>query len=157
MAESLRLRTLQLISETARKINSANRSFHATSSTPTILRSLPEHKPLLPILLAHDIPPKLAEACADRYDLYASELRSRTETKLAPYLVDRSRGQPASIYSVFLKNYDKALRDWSQTVLNTVLKSLKRDFVQLRNWEVTYPSPLWLPVGASSPKPPDGR
>lgn len=148
MAENLRLlRTLQLISETARKINPATRPINSTPKTPTILRSLPKHRSLLPLLLAHDVPPRLAEACAERYDKHASELRSRTETKLAPYLANRDGGQPASIYSVFLKSYSKALRDWSQTVLNAALKNLKRDFVQLHNWEVTYPPPLWLPVG----------
>lgn len=147
MAENLRfLRTLQIISETARKINPSARPIHKISNTTTILKSLPEHRSLLPILLSHDIPSKLAKACADRYDKYASELRSRTESKLTPYLINRDGGQPARVYAVFLKNYKQALRNWSQTVLNTVLKSLKRDSVQLHDWEVAYPPPLWLPV-----------
>ena len=149
MAERSRLlRALQLqrIAETARKINPNFRPTHTTSITPTILKSLPEHKPLLPLLLSHDVPPKLARVCADKYDTHANELRSKTETKLAPYLLKLSGGQPTGIYSVFLENYSQALRDWAQSVLNAALRNLKRESVQLRNWEATYPAPLWLPV-----------
>jgi hypothetical protein len=122
------------------------RPTHSTPMTPTVLKSLPEHKPLLPLLLSHDVPPRLAKACADKYDIHANELRSKTETKLAPYLLRHSGGQPAGIYSVFLENYSKALRDWAQSVLNVALRRLKRESVQLWNWEATYCAPLWLPV-----------
>lgn len=147
MTESLRfLRALQRIADTARRINPNPRPAPTIQATPNILTSLPEHKSLLPLLLSHDIPSKLARACADKYDGYANQLRSETESKLAPYLANRKKSQPAKAYSLFLDNYSKALRRWSQHILNAALKSLKRDSVELRNWEVTYPAPLWLPV-----------
>jgi hypothetical protein len=149
MAEKSRLlRVLQLqrIAETARKINPNARPTRTTSNTPTILKLLPEHKPLLPLLLSHGVPSKLASPCADKYDIHANELRSKTETKLAPYLLNPRDGQPAGIYSAFLDNYGQALRDWAQSVLNAALRSLKRESVKLQNWEATYPAPLWLPV-----------
>ena len=147
MAENTRfLRALQRIVDTARKINPNPRPIPIIQATPNVLTSLPEHKPLLPLLLSHDIPPKLAKACADRYDGYASQLRSEAETKLAPYLVNGGGSQPATIYSIFLKDYNRTLQCWSQSILNTALNSLKRDSVELRNLDVTHPAPLWLPV-----------
>ena len=149
MAEKSKLlRTLQFqrIAETARKINPNSRRIHTTPIAPTILKSLPDHKPLLPLLLSHGVPPRLAKACADKFDIHANELRSKTETKLAPYLLKLGGGQSAGIYSAFLENYSRALRDWAQSVLNAALRRLKRESVQLRNWEATYLAPLWLPV-----------
>lgn len=147
MAERSRfLRALQRIADTARRIDSTPRSTLTIQATPNVLTSLPEHKPLLPLLLSHDIPPKLAKACADRYDGYAVQLRSEAESKLMPYLVNGSESQPAMIYSIFLKDYNRTLQRWSQSILNAALKSFKRDSVELRNLEVTYPAPLWLPV-----------
>lgn len=147
-------RALQL-----QRIASTSRKFSVTAPTtptpllvtPTILKSLPEHTPLLPILLSHHVPSKLAKACADRYDRYADKLRLDTETKLAPYLLDQNEGQPARVYTVFLSNYSRALRDWAQSILNAALRSLKRDSAELRNWEATYPPPLWLPVCLAQP------
>lgn len=150
MAENSRfLRALQRIADTARRINSTPRPTPTIQTSPSILTSLPEHKPLLPLLLSHDIPPKLARACADRFEGYATQLRSEAESKLAPYLVNGSEGQPATIYSIFLRDYNRTLQRWSQSILNAVLKGLKRDSVELRNWDVTYPAPLWLPVRLS--------
>ena len=145
-ANSRILRALQMrrIVDTSRKINPTHSS---TPNTPSILTSLPEHKPLLPLLLSYHVPPTLAKACADRYDKYASQLRSETETKLVPYLVDSASGRPGRVYSLFLDNYNQTLRDWAQSTLNIALKSLKRDSAVLQNWDVTYPPPLWLPVG----------
>ena len=145
-AESPRvLATLQRIAETARKINSKSRPVHTTLGTPVILKSLPEHKPLLPLLLSYDIPSRLAKACADRYDQYASKLRSEAETKFAPHLLKRPR-HAAGVYSFFLGSYSQALRRWAQSILNAALKSLKRNSVELGNFDVTHPKPLWLPV-----------
>lgn len=147
MAENARfLRALRRIADTARRIDPTPRPTPTIQATPSILTSLPEHKPLLPLLLSHDIPPKLAGACADRYDGYASQLRAEAESKLTPYLVNGSESQPATIYSIFLKEYRRTLQRWSQSILNTALKGFKRDSVELRNLEVTYPVPLWLPV-----------
>lgn len=147
MADHLRIiRALQRISDTSRKFTSTTSTGRATPDIPTILKSLPEHKPLLPLLLSHGIPTKLANACADRYDRYASQLRLETEAKLAPYLVNLRRSSPRKVYSAFLHNYGKELRNWAQTVLNTTLNKLNRDSVELRNWDATYPAPLWLPV-----------
>jgi len=147
MAQTSRfLRALQRIVDTARKINPNPHPTPATQATPNVLTSLPEHKPLLPLLLSHDVPRKLARTCAERYDEYAIQLKSETESRLAPYLVNRRESQPAQVYSIFLNNYNQTLQRWSQSILNTALKSLKRDSVELRNWEVTYPAPLWLPV-----------
>jgi len=146
MAEDTRLfrqLQLQLISATARKFNTIARP---TPRTPTILKSLPVHKPLLPLLLSHGIPPKLAEACADKYDGQANRLRSEAETRLAPYLVEHSDSQPAGIYTLFLNEYSQTLWNWAQIVLNSALKNLKRNSRALGNWEVTYPEILWLPV-----------
>ena len=156
-ANSRLLRTLQLqrIANTSRKFNSAATpvpTAAATPATPTILKSLPEHRPLLPVLLSHSVPHNLAKACADRYDRYADQLRSDTEIKLAPYLLDHHDGQPARIYAVFLNNYSRTLRDWAQSTLNAALKSLKRSSKELQSWDVTYPPPLWLPVCLSRPK-----
>lgn len=138
------LRALQIISDTSRKINPA---IHPTTKFPTILKSLPEHKPLLPLLLSHNIPCNLAKECADRYDKCAKKLRSETEAKLAPYLVNRRRNKPARVYSLFLGNYNQALRDWAQSILDIALRGLQRDPVELGDWDVAHPAPLWLPVG----------
>jgi len=147
MAETSRLlRALQRIADTARKINPNPRPPAATQTTPNVLTSLPQHRPLLPLLLSHDIPPKVARACADRYDGYARRLKFAAESKLVPYLVNRNECQPAKVYSIFLGEYQQALRLWSQSILNTALKNLKRGSVELRNWDATYPAPLWLPV-----------
>ena len=147
MAENSRLlRTLRLISETSRKFHNITPTTHATPTTPTILRSLPRHKPLLPLLLSHGIPSKLAQVCADRYDRYATQLRSETETRLSPYLAHHRRDPPPSVYPVFLENYNQTLRDWAQSVLNATLKRLERDSTDIRNWDVTYPPPFWLPM-----------
>ena len=147
MAENSRLlRTLRLISETSRKFSNTTPTSHPTPPTLPILRSLPKHKPLLPLLLSHGIPSGLAKVCADRYDKYANQLRSETEIRLAPYLVHHRKDPPARIYPVFLKNYNQALRDWAQSILDATLKCLKRDCTEIRNWDVTYPPPLWLPV-----------
>lgn len=144
MAENLRLlRTLQRISDTARKINTTARP---APKVPLILKSLPEHKPLLPLLISHGIPSKLAEACADRYDKYASQLRLEAETRLAPHLVGHNDSRPDRVYTLFLKEYSQTLRDWAQTVLNSALKNLKRDSKELGNWDATHPEILWLPV-----------
>ena len=138
-----------------RRIADASRKFGRTKPTtstpniPKILKSLPEHRSLLPLLLSHGIPSQLATTCADRYDRCANELRSETETKLTPYLVNRRKNPPAVVYPVFLSNYTRALRDWAQSILNTALKCLKRGSVDLSDWDVTYPAPLWLPVSLS--------
>ena len=134
------LRTLQRISDTARKINTRTRP---PPKAPSILKSLPDHKPLLPLLLSHGIPSKLAEACADKYDKYANQLRIEAETRLAPHLSDC---QPGRVYTLFLKEYSQTLRDWAQIVLNSALKNLKRDSQELGSWSVTYSPILWLPV-----------
>lgn len=144
MAENSRLlRTLQRISDTARKINGKAR---LAPKAPSILKSLPEHKPLLPLLLSYGIPSKLAEACADRYDKYANQLRMEAETRLAPHLVEHHDSQSGRVYTLFLKEYRQTLRDWAQIVLNSALKNLKRDSQELENWNITYPPILWLPV-----------
>ena len=143
----LRALQFQRIANTSRKFNStASATPAVTPAAPTILKSLPEHRPLLPVLLSHNIPSKIAKACADRYDRYADQLRSDTEIKLAPYLLDQNDGQHARIYTVFLNNYSRALQDWAQSILNAILQSLKRDSAELQNWNGTYPPPLWLPV-----------
>ena len=149
-ARILRALQMQRIAGTSRKTKSATSS---TPNTPLILKSLPEHKPLLPLLLSYHIPSKLAKACADRYDRYADQLRSETESKLAPYLADHISGRPARVYSLFLDNYNQTLRDWAQSILNTALRNLKRDSAELDNWDVTYPPPLWLPVSLLLVKP----
>ena len=150
MAQTSRfLRALQRIADTARRINPNPRPTLTIQTTPNVLTSLPEHKPLLPLLLSYDIPCKLAKTCAERYDGYASQLKSETESRLSPYLVIQRESHLAQVYSLFLNNYNQTLQRWSQSILNTALKSLKRDSVELRNWEVTYPAPLWLPVRLS--------
>ena len=147
MAENSRfLRALQRIADTTRRINPNPRSKPTIQVAPSVLTSLPKHKPLLPLLLSHNIPPKLAKACSDRYDGYASQLKSETESKLAPYLANQKESHPAQVYFLFLNRYTQVLRCWSQSVLNTALVSLKRNSVKLRNLEVTYLAPLWLPV-----------
>jgi len=146
MAETPRiLSTLQRIAETARKIGSKSRPVHKALNTPVILKSLPEHRPLLPLLLSYNIPSKLAQTCADRYDKYANQLRSEAETKFAPYLLKRPN-HAAGVYSVFLDSYSQTLQRWAQSILNAALKSLKRNSVEIENLDVTYPKPLWLPV-----------
>lgn len=65
---------------------------------------------------------------------------------LAPHIVNGGESQTAKIYSLFLNNYNQTLQRWSQSILNTALKSLKRVSVELSNLVVTYPAPLWLPV-----------
>lgn len=150
MAEKSKLlRALQRIAATARKIEPNSRPTPAIRPAPSVLVSLPEHKSLLPLLLSHDVPPRLAKACADRYDEYAGQLRLEAESELAPYLANRRKNQPAKVYTIFLNNYNQTLHRWSQSVLNTALKSLKRGSVELLDWEVTHPAPLWLPVGLS--------
>lgn len=157
MAErsSSRICALQRIVDTSRKFSFARtRSTHRATHTapptpnpPTLFESLPEHRPLLPLLLSHDIPSKLAKACADRYDSYAKQLKTAAETKFAPYL---NRGSDtASVYLFFLENYNQMLRHWAQSVLNAALKSLKRGSVDLWDLDVTYPKPLWFPVRSS--------
>ena len=150
MASSPRLaRILQLqrISNASRKFATATPILPpASPNTPTVLKSLPEHNPLLPLLLSHDIPLRVAQACADRFDTYANQLRSETETKLAQYLAYRCKNPPARVYSFYLKSYSQALRDWAQSILNAALKSLKRNSAEIQNWDTTYPAPLWLPV-----------
>lgn len=147
MAEkSTLLRALQRFVDAARKIKPSPRPTSAFSDTPIFLTSLPEHKPLLPLLLSNNIPPKLAKACSDRYDGYANKLKLETESKLTPYLAYRNESHPAQVYSHFLNHYNKTLQLWSQSILNTALTSLKRDSVELRNLEVAHISPLWLPV-----------
>jgi hypothetical protein len=147
MAENSRFtRALQRIADSARRINPNPRRTPAFQDTPSVLTSLPEHKSLLPLLLSFDIPSKLAKACSDRYDGYVSRLKTETESKLAPYLSNRKKSHPAQAYSLFLNNYNKTLQLWSHSILNAALASLKRDTVELRNLEVTYPAPLWLPV-----------
>lgn len=153
MAERSRIRALQRIVDTSRKFGltctnttpRATQTASPTPNTPTVLESLPEHKPLLPILLSHNIPSKLAKACADRYDSYAKQLRSAAETKFAPYLLNR-RSHAPSVYYFFLESYNQTLRRWAQSVLTAALKRLKRDSVDLQNLDVTYPNPLWFPV-----------
>jgi len=140
------LRALQRIADTSRKLSRAAVPAPGPPCIPTLLKSLPEHRPLLPVLVSQDIPANLAKVCADRYDVYASQLRSETETKLAPYLVNLCKNPPARVYSIFLNSYSQTLQRWAQSILNTALKSLKRDSVELQNWDVTYPAPLWLPV-----------
>jgi len=144
MAENLRLlRTLQRIWDTARKVNTSARQ---APKAPPVLKSLPEHKPLLPLLRSHGIPSKLAEACADKYDKYANQLRLEAETRLAPHLVGHNDSHPGKVYSLFLKEYSQTLRDWAQIVLNSALKNLKRDSKELANWDAVHPAILWLPV-----------
>ena len=146
MAESPSiLSTLKRIAETARKMNSKPRPIHPMFSNIVVLKSLPEHKPLLPLLLSYGIPPKLARTCADRYDEYASRLRSEAETKFAPHLL-KCQSHSAGVYSSFLDSYTQALRRWAQSTLNAALKSLKRTSVELGNLDVTHQKPLWLPV-----------
>ena len=140
------LRALQRIVDAARKIKPGPRPTSTVRDTPIVFTSLPEHKPLLPLLLSNNIPAKLAKACSDRYDGYASKLKLETESKLTPYLAYRNESHPAKVYSLFLDHYNKTLRLWSQSILNTALTSLKRDSVELSNLEVTHLSPLWLPV-----------
>lgn len=156
MAENLRLlRTLQRISDTARKINATARQ---APKAPPILKSLPEHKPLLPLLLSHGVPSKLAEACANKYDKYANQLRLEAETRLTPHLVGHTDSQPSKVYSLFLKEYSQTLRDWAQIVLNSALKNLKRDSKELGNWDTTHPPTLWLPVRTLfDPEPREGH
>lgn len=149
MAENSRLlRTLRLISETSRKFKNTTPTTHLSPAAPTIPRSLPKHKPLLPLLLSHGIPSKLAKACADRYDRYANQLRSDTEIKLAPYLVHRRKNPPARVYPVFLENYNQALRNCAQSILNATLKHLERGSADIRDWDVTHLPPFWLPVSS---------
>lgn len=155
-ANSIFPHALRRIADTSRKFGRAM-SITSAPNIPTILKSLPEHRPLLPLLLSHGIPFRLATTCADRYDKCASELRSETETKLAPYLVNNRKNPPAVVYPLFLTNYIHALRDWAQSILNTALKCLKRSSVDLSDWDVTYPAPLWLPVRSSYPKALDGK
>lgn len=139
------LRALRRIADTSRKFNRKHST--ATPNVPTVLRSLPEHKPLLPLLLSHDIPLKLAKACADRYDRYANQLRSETETQLVPYLVNHRKNVPIRVYLLFFSNYTHALRDWAQSTLNAALKCLKRQPVELTDWDAASSPPLWIPVG----------
>jgi len=144
-----RVLQLQRIANTSRKLNQTAHSkltIRPKPNVPIILESLPKHRPLLPLLLSHDIPSKLAKACADKFDIYADKLKSETETKLVPYLLDHSSGPPARVYSLFLHNYGQALRDSAQSTLNAALKSLKRSSAGLGGWDVTYPPPLSLPV-----------
>lgn len=142
-----RILQLQRIANASRKFGPSTPTTPiAAPSTPTVLKSLPEHKSLLPLLLSHDIPSKIAQACADRFDRYANQLRSETETKLAQYLTHRCKNPPARVYSFYVNSYSQALRDWAQSILNAALKSLKRNSAEIRNWDVTYPQPLWLPV-----------
>lgn len=147
MAESSRfLRALRRIVDTTRKTSQNPRPMPTLQNTPSVLTSLPEHKSLLPLLLSFDIPSKLAKACSDRYDGYVGQLKLETEIKLAPYLSNRKKSHPAQAYSLFLNNYNQTLQLWSHSILNAALVSLKRDSVELRDLEVTYPAPLWLPV-----------
>jgi len=153
MAECSRIRALQRIADTSRKFSftctkltpRTARTVPPTSNIPRTVESLPEHKPLLPLLLSHDIPSALAKACADRYDNYATRLRSAAETKFAPYLLTW-RSHTAGVYAFFLESYSKMLRHWAQAILDAALKNLKRGSVDLQNWDVTYPKPLWFPV-----------
>ena len=140
------LKTLRAISNTSRNFSHPVLTVSSKSTAPTVLRSLPEHKSLLPLLLSYNVPPKLAKECAARYDRYASQLRSETETRLVPYFTNRRKNPPTTVYPIFLNNYNRTLRRWSQSILDIALKTLKRDSVELRDWEVTYPAPLWLPV-----------
>jgi len=158
MAECSRIRALQRIVDTSRKFGftcakstpRATQTAPTTLTVPTVFESLPEHKPLLPLLLSHDIPSKLAKACADRYDSYAKQLRSAAEAKFAPHLNQQSH--TASVYIFFLESYSQTLRRWAQSVLNAALKSLKRGSVGLQNLDVIYPKPLWFPVRSLVPK-----
>jgi len=149
MAERSRIHALRRIADTSRKFTSKKTTPRAarttTPNTSTVFESLPEHKPLLPLLLSHNIPSRLAKACADKYDSYAKQLKSAAETKFAPYLFN-CRSHTPNVYYVFLESYAQMLQDWAQSVLNVALKSLKRDFVDLQNLDVTYPRPLWFPV-----------
>lgn len=150
MAENSTLqRALQRIAQAARKINPNVRSTLTIRDAPNVLVSLPEHKPLLPLLLSYNIPSKLAKACSDKYNEFANQLKSKTESELAPYLANQKKSHPAQVYSLFLNRYNRVLRSWSQSILNTALASLERDSVELRNLEVTYLAPLWLPVRLS--------
>ncbi|KAF9654223.1 hypothetical protein BDM02DRAFT_3106516 [Thelephora ganbajun] len=145
---SRNLHALQIIAHTSRKIRPKTRTVstsRTTSSVPTVLEALPEHKPLLPLLLSHDVPSTIAKACADRYDRCASKLKSVTEAILVPRLTDHNKNQPAGIYSLFLNNYKQALWDWAQSILDAILKSLKRAPAKLRDWDIIYPPPLWFP------------
>jgi len=150
MATNSRLvRALQFqrIANTSRKLAPTTSTASTTTPhTPTLLKSLPEHKSLLPLLLSHDIPSKVARACADRFDRSANQLRSETEAKLVPYLINRRKNQPARVYSFFLNSYSHTLHDWAQSILNAALRSLKRDPTKIQDWDVMYPPPLWLPV-----------
>ena len=143
------LRALQRFAQAARKINPNPRQTLTIQDTPSILVSLPEHKPLLPLLLSHNIPSKLAKAFSDKYDGYVNQLKSKTESRLVPYLAYREKCHPFQAYSLFCNHYTQTLQRWSQSILNTALMSLKRDSVELENLEVTYPTPLWLPVRLS--------
>ncbi|KAF9786861.1 hypothetical protein BJ322DRAFT_679725 [Thelephora terrestris] len=149
MATNSRLaRALQLqrIANTSRKFTpTTSTTLTATPDTPIVLKSLPEHKSLLPLLLSHNIPSKAAQACADRFDKYAKQLKSEIEAKLVPYLVNRRKNQPAKVYSLFLDNYSQALREWAQSILNAALRALKRTPAEIQNFDITYPPPLWLP------------
>lgn len=153
MAECSRIRTLQRIADTSRKFSltctklspRTTQTVPPTSNTPRIVESFPEHKPLLPLLLSHDIPPKLANACADKYESYAKRLRSAAENKFAPYLLNW-RSHTAGVYAFFLESYSQMLRRWAQAILNAALKRLERGSVDILDLDVTYPNPLWLPV-----------
>lgn len=145
VTKSIAPHTLRRIADTSRKFGRKTPT-SPIPDIPTILRSLPEHKPLLPLLLSHGIPPKPATMCANRYDSYANELRVETETKLTPYLIHRRKNPPAVVYPLFLSHYTHALRDRAQYILNTALRCLKRESVDLADWVATYPAPLWLPV-----------
>lgn len=155
-ANSKTLCALQIIAGTSRNSRVKARkesTSRATPNVPTVLKPLPEHKPLLPLLLSHKIPSPVANACADRYDRCAGKLRSTTEAILVPHLMNHDKDQPAGIYSLFLNNYKQALRDWAQSILNAALKSLKRDPAELRDWDIIYPQPLWFPVSILCPLP----
>ena len=144
MAEkSTLLRASQRFAQAARKTNPN------PLQTSTILVSLPEHRPLLPLLLSHNIPSRLAKACSDKYDGYANQLKSKTESKLAPYLAYQKKCHPFQAYSLFLNRYSQTLQRWSQSILDAALMNLRRDSVELQNLEVTHPTPLWLPVRLS--------
>jgi hypothetical protein len=150
---SSRIRVLQRITDTSRKfsftctkpIPNVSQKIPPTSNAPRIIESLPEHKPLLPLLLSHNIPPKLADACADKYDNHAKRLKSTTELQFAPYLLN-CHSHAAGVYAFFLERYRQTLRHWAQTTLNAALKSLKRCSADFQDLDVTHPNPLWLPV-----------
>lgn len=144
MTMSPRLHTLQHISDTSHKPVSTAPVCREAPDILTALKSLPEHKPLLPILLSHNVPPKFANACAVRYDKYATQLR--LEAKLAPYLINLRKESPAAVYSAPSPEVPNGICGGTRSILNTALKKLKRDPVELQNWDVAYPAPLWLPV-----------